>query len=191
MRTQSSLLLPIFRSAGQGRLLARLFLHDTPATVADLARELQLDPTTISREADRLGDAGLVLSDRIGRQRQLRANPNSPYFGDLRSLLVKAFGPVGLLADALAEIEGVERAFVFGSWAARHLGETGAAPNDLDVLIVGSPDRRSVARLSRALAAKLGVEVNPTVVPSLEWRSKRSGFLRSIASGPLVEVPLP
>lgn len=190
MRTRGSLLLPIFRSDGQGRLLARLFMREAPATVADLARELQLDASTISREADRLEAAGLVQSDRIGRQRLLRADSDSPYFADLRSLLVKAFGPVGLLAEALADVAGVEQAFIFGSWAARHLGEPGSAPNDLDVLIVGSPDRRTVSRLSRALQGELGVEVNPTVVPPPEWDTKRSGFLRSIASGPLVEVPL-
>jgi DNA-binding transcriptional ArsR family regulator len=188
MRTHSPQLLPLFRSAGQARLLARLFLSEKPATLSGLARELDLDVGALSREADRLERAGIVRSDRIGKQRLLRPNEASPYHQDLRNLLVKAFGPVELLATALADVDGVDRAFIYGSWAARHLGEPGEAPNDLDLLIVGSPKRQVLARLSRELGRQFGYEVNPTVVPTPDWEGKTSGFLRSLARGPLVEI---
>ena len=55
MRTHSPQLLPLFRSAGQARLLARLFLSEKPATLSGLARELDLDVGALSREADRRG----------------------------------------------------------------------------------------------------------------------------------------
>lgn len=190
MRTRSPQLLPLFRSAGQARLLARLFLGDAPDTLSGLARELDLDAGALSREADRLERAGLIRSERIGRQRLLRPNEASPYYQDLRNLIVKAFGPVRLLSAALAEIDGVERAFLYGSWAARHLGEPGEAPRDVDVLIVGSPDRRALARLARELGRQLGHDLNPTVVPVANWDAKSSGFLRSLARGPLVEIDL-
>jgi hypothetical protein len=48
-------------------------------------------------------------------------------------LLLKAFGAAALVGPALAEVPGVEQAFLFGSWAARHLGEAGPEPADLDV----------------------------------------------------------
>jgi len=90
MRTKSSLLLSLFRSAGQGRLLARVYLDsDRPAPIAELAR----DAGGVTREADRLGRAGLVSSERVGRQRLLRANPESIYYPELYGLLLKAFGP--------------------------------------------------------------------------------------------------
>jgi hypothetical protein len=190
MRTHSPQLLPLFRSAGQARLLARLFLSDTPATLSGLARELDLDAGAISREADRLERAGILRSERIGNQRLLHPDEASPYFHDLHNLLVKAFGPVDVLSTALAGLNGVEQAFVYGSWAARHLGEPGEAPNDLDLLIVGSPNRPALARLVRELGRQLGYEVNPTVVPGKDWEKKTSGFLRSLARGPLVEIGL-
>lgn len=191
MKTTAPPLLPIFRSDGQARLLARLYLKPEPTTtLSELADELDLSHTTVSREADKLERAGLIRSERIGNQRRLRPNEDSVYFTALRDLLLRAFGPVPLLERTLREIDGIQRAFIFGSWAARYLGEPGEAPNDLDLLIVGSPQRSALARVGRDLERELGYEVNPTVVPPREWEAKRSGFLRSVARGPLVELQL-
>jgi predicted nucleotidyltransferase len=189
MRTNSPLLLPLFRSSGQARLLARVFLDDRAATINRVARELEIDPGVVSREADRLERAGLLRSERSGNQRVIRPNEDSPYFVDLRNLLTKAFGPVDLVTRALAEIDGIDRAYVYGSWAARHLGEHGDAPNDIDLLIVGSPNRRQLAHLTRELSREFGQDVHPTIVPTAEWQAKSTGFLRSVAAGPLVELP--
>jgi hypothetical protein len=76
------------------------------------------------------------------------------------------------------------------SWAARYLGEAGDAPNDLNLLVVGSPQRSALARIARDLEPQLGYEINPTVVPAAQWEAKKSGFLQSVARGPLVELDL-
>ena len=191
MKTHAPPLLPIFRSNGQARLLARLYLRsDQTTTLSELADELDLSHTTVSREADKLERAGLVRSERVGNQRRLHPNEQSVYFPALRDLLLRAFGPVPLLEHALREVDGVEQAFIYGSWAARYLGEEGEAPNDLDVLVVGSPQRSALARLGRDLERQLGCEINPIVVPAEEWEAKTSGFLRSVARHPLVELHL-
>src|SRR5689334_13490270 len=107
MRSTPPELLPLFRSAGQGRLLARLFLEpERPAPMSELARELNLDPGGISREANRLERAGLVHSERIGNQRRLIPNLNSPFYNELRGLLLKAYGPAFLLGAWLSDLKG-------------------------------------------------------------------------------------
>ncbi|MFN8223593.1 MAG: winged helix-turn-helix domain-containing protein [Gaiellales bacterium] len=152
MRTEPPQLLPLFRSAGQARLLARLYLGSTaPATISDLARELGLDDGGLTREADRLEKAGLLVSERIGRSRVLRPNRDSPYYADLLGLLTKAFGPAIMIAPLLATIDGVEQAFIYGSWAARYEGRPGSDPVDVDVLIVGSARQLELARIAREL----------------------------------------
>jgi DNA-binding transcriptional ArsR family regulator len=191
VRTDAPPLLPIFRSDGQARLLARLYLRPERATtLSALARELDLSHTTLSREADKLERAGLIRSERVGNQRRLHPNEESVYFPALRDLLLRAFGPVPLMERALRRTAGIEKAFLYGSWAARYLGEAGDAPNDLDLLVVGSPQRTALARVGRDLEHQLGYDVNPTVVPAAEWESKKSGFLQSVARGPLVELDL-
>jgi predicted nucleotidyltransferase len=49
-----------------------------------------------------------------------------------------------VIADVLAPIDRIDAAYLFGSWAARYSGERGRAPADIDVLVIGSPDRDQV-----------------------------------------------
>lgn len=191
MRTSAPQLLPIFRSDGQGRLLARVYLQpDRPATIAELARELELDDGGVTREADRLERAGLVRSERVGRSRLLHRNEESPYFHDLYGLLLKAFGPVTLVGEELAGVEGVEQAYVYGSWAARYAGERGEDPVDVDVIVVGRPSRLAITRAERLLSERLGREVNAVVVTPEDWDAAGSGFLKEVRRRPVVSVPL-
>lgn len=191
MRTEAPALLPLFRSDGQGRLLARVYLDaDRPAPLADLARELNLDKGGVTREADRLERAGLVRSERIGRQRLLRPNEESVYFSELYCLLLKAFGPQRLIGPALAEIPGVQAAYLFGSWAARYLGRPGSDPADIDVMVIGDPKRAGVARATRELTDRLGREVNATIVTRARWEQGADGFIRDVKRGPLVSLDL-
>lgn len=189
MRTEPPVLLPLFRSGGQAKLLARLFLHpDEERSLSELARELELDPATVHREAQRLEEAGILRSTWIGRARVVEPNEESPFYPELAGLILKAFGPVSVLDTRLRELPGVEAAFIFGSWARRQAGEPGESPGDIDLLIVGSPDRRKLSRLTREASKELGFEVNPTVVSAEDWSSDATGFIRSLKTEPLVPV---
>ena len=192
MRTAAPTSLPLFRSEGQARLLTHIYLsYSRPdAPLAEIARELDLDPGGVAREASRLEDAGLITSTRVGRQRHLRANTDSPYYEPLRELLARAYGPPRLIARALAAFADVEQAVIYGSWAARYVGETGPLPNDIDVLVVGTPDRRGLARAARELTEQLGLEVDPHVVSPDDYDRGATGFIRTVKEGPTVAIPL-
>ena len=190
MRTKPSLLFPLFRSRGQARLLTRLFVTksaDLPLTA--LAKEIGMSPARVHAEAARLEAAGLIRSRRIGNARVLEANPDSPFQPELDALLLKAFGPVVVIEEALQGLEGIEWAAIFGSWADRYLGIEGTAPPaDLDVVIVGAPDVAAVRKAAREAARELGRPVNPTIVSREEWAERGSGFLQTAASGSLVPL---
>jgi hypothetical protein len=163
---------------------------DRAVPLAELARELALDAGGLTREADRLEWAGLVRSERIGRQRLLRPNTDSPYYRDLRGLLLTAFGPAALVGPALGRIEGVEAAYLFGSWAARYLGEPGHDPADVDVMVIGRPSRAAVAEAARELSEQIGREVNATIVSAKRWEQERDGFITTVKSRALVQLDL-
>lgn len=192
MRTAAPISLPLFRSEGQARLLTHVYLSHGHATtpLAEIARRLGLDPGGVAREADRLEQAGLITSARVGRQRHLRANTDSPFYEPLHDLLARAYGPPRLIAAALAPLDGIEEALIYGSWAARYYNEPGPPPNDIDVLVVGSPDRRALARVARDLSQQLGIEVDPHVVSLRDYERGATGFLRTVKAGPVIRVDL-
>jgi len=185
-------LLPIFRSGNQLKLLGSLFvLAGAEFSIAELERRTGVSQQTISREVGRLGDAGLLSARRSGRMTLVQANQGSPYFPELRRLLLKAAGPSVVLAERLTEVAGVTEAHLFGSWARRYEGELGPPPADVDVLIVGDADPDRVEAVCVEVGRGLGLEVNPVVLSEAEWRDPTSGFVRQLRHGPLVELIAP
>lgn len=188
MRTKTPPLLPIFRSQGQARLLARVFLDESrPVALRELARELRLAPSRVHDEARRLEDAGLVMSERVGNQRLVRPNARSPFYPELRGLLLKAFGPVRVLEPLLTRIGGIDDAFLYGSWARRYRGESGPPPEDIDLMVIGKPAVDEVYAAAENASRQLGREVSVTILSPAEWR-RSSGFAESVRAGPTVPV---
>ncbi len=54
----------------------------------------------------------------------------------MADLLAVTFGPAAVLRAALAKIRGIERAFIYGSWAARYAQRSGPVPDDIDLLVM-------------------------------------------------------
>ena len=169
-------------------MLTELFLV-TPhgASLAQLARRLGADPATVQREVTRLEAAGVLATERVGNARVARADTSSPIYNELHALLAKAFGPAPILEAALADVRGVDRAYIFGSWARRYHGEPGPLPRDVDLLVVGDADPDAVYRVARDVENRLGVEVNPIVVAAAEW-DHPLGLLARIDRDHVVEL---
>ena len=93
-----------------------------------------------------------------------------------------------MLADRLRRVHGIEGAYVFGSWARRYEGEVGPPPADIDVRVAGDADPDAVEAACVEAGRRLGLEVDPVVLSEEEWRRSRSGFVRQVRRGPLVQI---
>jgi predicted nucleotidyltransferase len=131
-----------------------------------------------------------VTSERFAQARVVRPNEGNPYLADLRSLVLKAYGPAAVIGELLAPLADVEAAYVFGSWAARLAGEAGPPPGDVDLLVVGSPDPAALDAVVKEAEATLAREVQATVVSPSEWDSAQSPLLRTLKERPLVPLAL-
>jgi len=153
----------------------------------ELAGRAGLAYTSVHREAGRLLQAGLLLERRLGQARYVRPNPASPLTEPVRALLLVSAGPVPLLAAELQQVAGVQSAFLFGSFAARLRGQAGAAPADIDVLVVGTPDPTAVYAACRRVGEQVGREVSATIMTPDELAG-HTGFLASVRAQPTVPV---
>ena len=191
MSTSAPALAPLFRSEQQLYLLSVLFTQaDDELAIGALAERAGVAQATASREVARLAEHGLVVTRAIGRNTMVTANWGLPWARDLRSILMQTVGVLGRLAGALADVHGIEEAFVFGSWAARYLGEPGPSPHDVDVLVVGEASLRTVRRACAEVESELRIEVNPVVVDRARWTAKKpEAFVAQVRSHPLVPIP--
>ncbi len=183
MKSLASELLGSSRAA----ILATLLLRSEAEVHArELARVTGVSIGTLLRELGTLLALGLVKRREVGRQVLFSADPDSPVFNELASLLRKTVGLGDRLRDALAPLaKRVRVAFVYGSMAAG----TAAPHSDVDVMVIGDVSFSDVTRALHAEQSVLGREINPTVMSAAEFKSKRrarDGFVQSVAKGPKI-----
>ncbi|BDZ63466.1 nucleotidyltransferase domain-containing protein [Agromyces mangrovi Wang et al. 2018] len=190
MKNLPAQLTPFVRSDVTGALLAEtLGRPDDEFSLAELGRRIGAGGGVVHKEVGRLVDNGVLVDRQSGRNRLVRANQGHPLYSLMRELIQATYGPVPVLRDLLGGLDGVERAYIYGSWAARRQGEPGEYPNDVDVLVVGEPSRRELADLAVRAGEQVGLDVNITRVSAEEWdAASPSPFIATVRSRPLVEV---
>lgn len=191
MKRQPPSLAPFLRSNTQGEILALLLLDpDVDRGLADVARAVAAPAAVVHKEVSRLVEAGVLVDSRQGRSRLVRANPEYRLLRPLTELIAGTYGPVPVVTDALRGMPGIEAAYIYGSWAARHDGEPGGQPRDLDVLVIGTAPRADLNEAAAAAEERLRMPVNITKVSREAWDSSDDAFLRTVRSRPLVRLDL-
>ncbi len=187
MRASAPLLLPILRSRAQAEILAVVLGNPSARfSLTELAAIAGTSAATVGREVVRAEQAGLVQIHGIGRTKLVSADTSSDYFEPLARLLLVGFGPRRLLEEKLAGLPGIEEAYLFGSWAARYSGDEGPAPRDVNVLIIGSPDRTAVYAAVEAVETELRRPIQVTFRTAEQWEKGSDPFLVTVRSRPLV-----
>lgn len=187
-RGQPPPLLPLLRSRLQADILTLILLNPGREwTLTELATRVGAAVSSAQREVDRAEQTGVVASRRLGTARLVKA-ARSPLTGPLTELLLRSFGPRQVIAEEIAGIEGIDAAYIFGSWAARYAGEEGRPPADIDVLVLGTPDRDAVYDAAQRASERLAREVNLTIRSTDWWRSGHDGFHTQLTQRPMVPV---
>jgi uncharacterized protein len=170
-------------------LLALLFGHtDESFYLRQLIRAVGAGHGALQREIKQLTDMGLIVRRVQGNQVLYKANKQSPIFPEIKRLITKTVGAHDAMRSALATLEPeIEAAFVYGS-VANHREQTNS---DLDLMIIGKASFSDVVTALGPAQKLLRREINPTVFPVSEFRSKFAAgnhFLRSVMAGQRVFV---
>ena len=184
--TQGSLVLG--RSKIRQRILALVMDGaDRRMHLRGIARAVGTSAGTAARELGRLEEAGLVRRTREGNQVYFDPRPEQPLFGQIRDIVRQAAGAPILLRRHLTGLAGVERAVIFGSYAHGSL----LPDSDVDLLIVGDPDRDELTDRLEMASLEISRPVNEVVMTQEEFdrrRARGDRLVESIESQPTVEV---
>jgi len=142
----------------------------------------------VQREVKLLTDAGIIRRRTSGHQVYFQANTDSPVFKELKSLITKTVGIGDTLHTALSSFnDRIRVALVYGSVAR---GEENQR-SDIDLLVIGDIAFTEVVKALRSAQETLGREINPTVYPEEEFRSRVSEghyFIQNVLNGPKIFV---
>ena len=162
-------------------LLALLYGHaDESFYLRQLIREVGAGHGALQRELKHLTDMGLIVRRAQGNQVLFRANAHSPIFAEIKSLVTKTVGVHHAIRSALASLRpAVKIAFVYGSVARNQE----RAESDVDLMVLGNASLGEVVSALAPAQKVLGREINPTLFPTSEFRTKLAAgnhFLRSV-----------
>ena len=176
------------RSAIRRRIMALLVLNpERRYHVREIARQVNTSAGTASREVKRLEQAGIVNRTAEGRQVYYQARGGGVLYESVDHIMRRTMGVREALRKRLEGLAGVESALIFGSYVSGKM----RSDSDIDVLIVGKPDRDELTDRLEATQAEVGRAINEVVLDQDELatrRRRRDAFVVSIDSGRTIAV---
>lgn len=135
----------------------------------EIVRATDVGQGSVQRELGNLVEAALVTRENRGHQVYFRANPRSPVFPEIRSLVVKVCGVGAAVQESLVSLgDAVEVAFLFGSIVT---GEERPG-SDVDVMVIGDAAFGDVVEALAMVEGEVGRPINPTVYRRSEFQTK-------------------
>ena len=152
------------------QLLAHFFLaQDRRHYFREITRLVNASPGAVQRELKTLVEAGIIATEKVGRQRYYWADSECMVYSELKAIVVKTFGVVDAIAAALAGLsQDIEIAFIYGSIA----GGVDTGKSDIDLMVIGKTNFRSLAKALRDTEGLLSRPINPTLFSPEEFGRK-------------------
>lgn len=165
------------------KLLTHYFSHpEGKYFVREIAALLNLDPGNLSKELRFFKKEGLFDVEERGKLKFYSLNPKCPLFHELKQIIFKTTGAEGGLREIVNQFPEIELAFIYGSYAKGK--EQGSS--DIDLVVVGTPDRRRLTAEARKLEERLGREINFNLYGRAEFDKKsaeKGSFLAQVVVG--------
>jgi len=160
----------LFGSRLRTKLLDWLLSHSEESFfVRQMEHLIQEDSTNISRELRRLEQMGIVQSEKRANLKYYKINPKCPYYKELKGLFLKTVGTPAVIKEVLKDIEGIDTAFIYGSFA-KGQEDSGF---EIDLFLVGDIDEDELVESLSDLQSRLGRNINYSMYRLEEFRKKR------------------
>jgi len=172
----------IITSKMRVQVLMRLFLSPkNRAYLREMASEFNASPGQLREELGQLAEAGIVESERVGRQVYYHANDQHALFPELNSMVRKALGMDHILESILRRLGKLEAAALIDDYA------EGKDTGIIDLALLGDIDHANLADLSRKAENYLGRKIRAVVFDSSD-RERFNALLNERPALPIWEA---
>ena len=176
----------ISRSKTREAILALYFSHpEKKYYLRQLEKILHFPVQNIRRELINLEKNSIFKREKSGNQVFYFLNRKSPIYSDIRNIISKTIGIENQIRESLSGISGINKAFIFGSFA----DGTQDSLSDIDIIITGDIDEDVLIEKISRLENKFEREINYHIYIEKEFRERRNeenSFISKILSKPVI-----
>lgn len=168
-----------FRSKITQKILGYIFLHEGSALyINEMCRRFGVDRGNLVRKLRELEKEGILQSEWKGNQRYYSLNTEFPLLKEYKKIVLKTIGFEQMLKRSLGEVQGLQKALLFGSYAEDKMDVS----SDIDLLVVGNHDTIDLQRKIVALQKNIDREINVISMSPQEYQRKQKtdSLLKSI-----------
>ncbi|MFH0731958.1 MAG: nucleotidyltransferase domain-containing protein [Candidatus Omnitrophota bacterium] len=138
---------------------------------------------TLHRELKKLISARVLNMREVGNIKLFSLNKQNPVYEELKNIISKTEGAIGLVKDAISKVKGAEVAFIYGSFAKGDERED----SDVDIFLLGDTiDEDKLVLSISGVEKKLFREINYTCYTNEEYgkeKRKRNSFVQEVIKG--------
>lgn len=137
----------------------------------ELSRKLRLDKRNLAKKIRELEIEGILTHEVKGNLKLYSINMAYPLYDEYRKIILKTIGFEEGLKEALSKVDGIKKAYIYGSYARDKL----SAHSDIDLFVVGEHDIITLQKMLNKLQQDMGREINVINMdePELKKRLKR------------------
>lgn len=177
-----------FLKNGTGKILKLFFQNpDKEYYLREIGEHLGQEPGFFQRSIENLVTEGILLDERRANLRYFKLNKNYPLYEEIKGIVSKTIGTEARLKEMINSLEGVEYAFIFGSFAKN----TATGSSDIDLMLIGNVKQDKLLSIINEVVSSLAREVNYHIFDKDEVIKKiaeKNDFFVRIFSEPIISL---
>lgn len=161
----------IFKSKARKALFRLYFTNpESEYYLRQLERLLEIPVSMVRKELLKLEEIGFFKSKKKGNLTYFYLNKAHPLYKELKSIVFKTIGISGALKEELSNLNGIEAAFIYGSYAK---GEE-HSDSDIDLCIIGRPSEKTLVGKIHKIEGLTQREINYTLYSQRDFNKRKN-----------------
>ena len=171
-------------------ILTLFFLNpDKKFYTREIIRLINSNPGPVQRELKQLINSGIIfITSESSKKRYYQVNTNCSIYTELKGIVLKTFGVVDIIKEALAPIQKeLQLAIIYGSVA----NNTDTGNSDIDELIISDISFKDIAIIFDPIQKTLQREINYSIYPTSILLGKKyleHHFLSSVFNSEIITL---